>query len=146
MEHKHNKPLFCCLDLPSEQQLVIKLTSQQAHALALASRCIVGYQVKKQGRHRPVPAALALRNGNSRRSTVLLKGQPSNPWQPWRTETDLLFVFDVVPLSHHIHPEDQTEVRAKPVDRHRGCDTFHCSEALLAPSITRMGRAPAPGK
>lgn len=34
-------PLFNYLDLPSEQQLVIKLTSQQAHALALASRSIV---------------------------------------------------------------------------------------------------------
>lgn len=29
-------PSFSCLDLPSEQQLVIKLTSQQALALALA--------------------------------------------------------------------------------------------------------------
>lgn len=40
-----------------------------------------GYQVKKQGWYRLVPAALALRNGNSRRATVL-KGQPFNPWQP----------------------------------------------------------------
>lgn len=32
--------LFSCLDLPSKQQLVIKLTSQQARALALASRSI----------------------------------------------------------------------------------------------------------
>lgn len=34
-------PLFSCLDLPSEQQLVIKLTSQQALGLALASHIIV---------------------------------------------------------------------------------------------------------
>lgn len=34
-------PLFSRLDLPSEQRLVIKVTSQQVHALAVASRSIV---------------------------------------------------------------------------------------------------------
>lgn len=94
-----------------EQQLVIKLTSQQAPALAPASHIIVvhwggnpffrGYQVKKQGWQRLIPAAVASMDGQSRRATALvlcLKGRPFNRWQPWTTETDSLFVFDVVPL------------------------------------------------
>lgn len=70
------------LDLTSEQQLVIKLTSQQALGLALASHIIVvhwggnsffrGYQVKNQGWHRLIPAALALRDGESLGATVLV--------------------------------------------------------------------------
>lgn len=70
-----------------EQQLVIKLTSQQALALAPASHIIVahwggksffrGYQVTKQGWRRLIPAALALRDGESWRaaaSVFRLKG------------------------------------------------------------------------
>lgn len=55
-----------------------------------------------------------------------------NPWQPWRTETDLLFVFDVAPLSCHFPFKDKTVVYAKAPDHWGGCHTFHCSMAALA--------------
>ena len=75
-------PLFSCLDVPSEQQLVIKLTSQQARALAQASHSIVvhsggnsffhGIPGQKAGLAQSRPAVLALKNGNSRSATVLV--------------------------------------------------------------------------
>lgn len=40
IQPKRNKDFICRLDLPFEQQLVIKLTAQRAHALALASQSI----------------------------------------------------------------------------------------------------------
>lgn len=140
-------PLFSCLDPPSEQQRIIKLTSQQARALALASRSIVvhsegnsffqgipGQKARVASAH---PSSLSWRWEMGTVPVLLcepsqgwaLKRQPFNPWQPWRTKTDLLFVFDVEPLSRHILPEERTVVHAKASDHCWGCNTFYCCEA-----------------
>ena len=141
-------PLFSCLDLPSEQQLVIKLTSQQArpgpcfpeHCGALRRKLILSEDTRSKSRGGIDSSQQPWRWGMGTVAAPLcqtsrgrvLKGQPFNPWQPWRTETDLLFVFDVVPLSRHIQPEDETVVHAKASDRWSGCNTVHCSEAVAA--------------
>lgn len=133
MEQKHNSPFIQMCGPAIWQQLVIKLTSQQARALPPASRSIVVHSGGKSFFHW-IPGQKAELGGDPfqqpwrwEMGTVagplcqalwggVLKGQPFNPWQPWRTETDLLFVFDVVPLSRHIHPEDRTKVHAKASD------------------------------
>lgn len=118
IEQRNNNPLFSCLDRPSERQLVIKLTSQRARALAVASQSIAvhsggnsffhGVPGQKASLARPRPAALALTNGNGGHAAAwaIVVRSLSNPWQPWRTKTDLPpFVLEVVPLSRHFHPQ-----------------------------------------
>lgn len=73
---------FSCVGLPSEEQLVIKLTSQQPRALDLVSQSIVvhsggnsffhGIPSQKAGLVQSRPVALALRNGNARRAAALV--------------------------------------------------------------------------
>lgn len=146
--------LFSCLDLPSEQQLVIKLTSQQARALALASRCIVVHwggnsfferiPGQKAGLAWTRPYSLGVEEweqkqcccvspceSNCSKDNLLIPGSREGQRQ-------ICFLsFDVVPLSRHIHPKDTTVVHAKASNHWWGCDTFPCAkaEAFLAWAI-----------
>lgn len=78
-------PLFCCLELPFEQQLVIKLTSQQKCTLGLASQSIVVHSGgnsffqripgQKPDLAQFCPEALAVRNRNACCAAVLVLTQ-----------------------------------------------------------------------
>lgn len=114
-------PSLSFLDVPSKQRLVIKLTSQQASALAFASWSIVvhwggnssfqgipGQKAEMTSTHRSSPGT---EEWEQSACHCVVTGQPFNPGQPWSTETDLLFLsfFDVAPLSCHTQREGEEE-------------------------------------
>lgn len=115
-------PSLSSLDMPSKQRLVIKLTSQQASALAFASWSIVthwggnssfqgipGQKAEMTSTHRSSPGTVEWEQSTCH---CVVRGQPFNPGQPWSTETDFLFLFlgfffDVAPLSCHTQREGE---------------------------------------